>query len=276
VTTLKLDSAQSLPPPELMSLFNSAYSDYAVPLAFDESAFRRYLADNDIDLEVSRVALASSPVGFALIGRRGDEAWVGGMGTVPGWRRRGIGERTLSAAIEAAAQSGAGVVRLEVLKENQAAISLYERLGFTDTRQLIVCSVRAPGPGPSDGEPMPIDDARRWIAEHRPSREPWQRADPVLDRIQESGRPVAALGIPSARELAAALTYTGGPAGTLVLQMAARDDASAAQALRAATAATGGPIHLLNFPADERVAGGLARLGLRPDRLQREMQLATR
>ena len=68
---LELRPARSLPLPELMSLFNSAYSDYSVPLAFDESAFARYLADNDIDLEVSRVALSPSPVGFALIGRRG-------------------------------------------------------------------------------------------------------------------------------------------------------------------------------------------------------------
>ncbi len=270
---VELISARSLRLAELTALFNAAYSDYLIPLAFDEDAFHRYLIDNDIDLGVSRVALAPDPVGFALIGRRGVEAWIGGMGTVPGWRRRGFGEWTLGAALQAAERNGAEVAGLEVLEANRAALSLYQRLGFEVTRRLVVGSLRDSAPPRSDWLPMRIEDARRWIAEHRPSREPWQRDDPVLARMTASRRPLAAVGIPGSSGLAAALIYASGPAGTRILQMVARDESTAAEGLRATEAAAGGPVLLVNFPADEPVAAGLARLGIRPDHIQREMHL---
>src|ERR1700734_2749595 len=110
---MNLVPARSLPVSALTALFNAGYSGYLTPLAFDELALRRHLTDNDIDLDVSRVATDPDPAAFALIGRRGREAWVGGMGTVPERRRRGIGRRTLMAALNAAAGAGAATVRLE-------------------------------------------------------------------------------------------------------------------------------------------------------------------
>ena len=267
----ELVPARSLRLAELAELFNSAYSDYLVSMSLDEFALQRHLADNDIDLGVSRVALTADPVGFALIGRRGREAWVGGMGTVPDCRRRGIGERTLDGALQAAASDGAEAARLEVLEGNQGAMSLYQRLGFEVTRRLIVCSLREPGPPGTDWRPMPVEEARKWIAEQRPSREPWQRGDPVVTRMVDSGRPLAALGIPGSGELAAALVYASGNAETRILQMAAHDDSSAAEGLRAVAAVAGGPVRLVNFPADEPIAAGVARLGIDPDHVQHEM-----
>jgi GNAT superfamily N-acetyltransferase len=270
---VELISARSLRLSELTALFNSSYSDYAVPLAFDEDGLQRHVSDNDIDLGASLVVLAPGPVGFALIARRGREAWVGGMGTVPQCRRRGFAERTLNAVLEAAGRSGAETVWLEVLEDNRAAISLYQQLGFEVTRQLIVCSLREPLPPRTDCRPMRVDDARRWIAKHRTSREPWQRADPVLARMTASGRPLAAVGIPDSSGFAAALVYAEGTAGTNILQMVARDESAAAGGLCAAATAAGGPVLLVNFPADEPVAAGVARLGIRPDHIQHEMQL---
>jgi GNAT superfamily N-acetyltransferase len=266
---VELIPARSLSLSELTALFNAAYSDYLVPLAMDENAFRRHLADNDIDLEVSRVAMAPGPVAFALIGRRGREAWVGGMGTVPECRRRGLGERTLIEALRAAMRDGAETAWLEVLERNQPAISLYQQLGFEVIRRLIVCSLHDPEPPQSDWRSMPVEDARIWIAQHRPGREPWQRDDPVLTRMTESGRALGALAVSGSTGLAAALLYSG----MSILQMVARDESAAAEGLCAAAAATGGSVRLLNFPAEEPVAAGVARLGWRPDHIQYEMQL---
>jgi ribosomal protein S18 acetylase RimI-like enzyme len=270
---VRLLGADALTRAQLIELFNAAYSDYLVPLALDEGAMERHLADNDIDLAVSRVALAPRPVGFALIARRRHEAWVGGMGTVPGSRRRGVGVRTLDAALKAAAQDGADAVRLEVLEDNDSAISLYQRLGFATTRRLIVCSLRDLDPPGAEWLPIPFEDARTWIAEHRLSPEPWQRDDPVLARIADSGRPLAAIGIRKLGETAAALIYTRRAAGTSMLQMAARDDIVAADGLRAAAAAEGTPIHVVNFPTEEPVAAAVAGLGIAPDHVQLEMRL---
>lgn len=264
--------ARSLPLRELAALFNLAYSDYSVPLALDEDGLGRFIADNDLDLQVSRVAMAPEPVAFALIGRRGREAWLGGMGTVPDFRRRGFAERTLYAALQAASEDGAEAVRLEVLEENRSAMSLYTRLGFEVTRRLIVCSLRDLGVPPADWRPMDVEEARSWIAERRLSREPWQRGDALLARMTDSERPLAAVGVSDSSGPAAALVYSRGPGGTSVLQMAARDEAAAVSGLRATAAAAGEPVLLLNFPSDEPIAAGVTRLGVRPEHIQFEMQ----
>ena len=128
---LRLVSARSLDPAELVRVFNLGFSDYLVPMQMDEAALADHIANNDIDLECSRVAVDVEPVGFALVARRGTEAWIGGMGTSPAYRRIGLGARTLTAAIEAAAAVGVAAVWLEVLEENAPAIGLYERLGFS-------------------------------------------------------------------------------------------------------------------------------------------------
>ena len=107
----------------LGALFNEGYRGYAVPIEFDAAAMGRHLAYNDIDLTLSRVAVDGTPAALALIGRRGPEAWVGGMGTVPDHRRRGLGERTLRAALGAAAGAGVTRARLEVLVFQRASDS---------------------------------------------------------------------------------------------------------------------------------------------------------
>jgi hypothetical protein len=138
---------------------------------------------------------------------------------------------------------------------------------------LIVCWLRELGAPEGDWRTMKVEDARRWIADRRPSGEPWQRDDPVLARTSDSERPLAAIGIPDSGPLAAALVYAPGTSGTSIMQMVARDGSAAAEGLRAAATAARSPIVLVNFPDDEPIAAGLTALGIRPDHVQLEMQL---
>src|SRR2546423_1353485 len=92
-----------------------------------------------VDLGASRVLFDDGrPVAFALVAVREPEAWIAGMGTLPEDRRRGYGERTLAATLEAAQERGARDVLLEVIEENRSALRLYEKLGFERVRELIV------------------------------------------------------------------------------------------------------------------------------------------
>ncbi len=166
---MNLVPARSLPVSALTALFNAGYTGYLIPLAFDEPALRRHLTDNDIDLDVSRVATDPDPAAFALIGRRGREAWVGGMGTVPERRRRGIGRRTLMAALDAAAGAGAATARLEVLEGNETAIALYENLGFTTTRRVIVAALNELDPPRSEWRPVSVRRCPR-MDRHTPAK----------------------------------------------------------------------------------------------------------
>jgi ribosomal protein S18 acetylase RimI-like enzyme len=136
-----LIAADELDPADLLELFNAGYSDYVVPLRFSEAVFQEHVVSHGIDLSCSRVLILGRPVAFALIARRGAEGWVGGMGTVPAERRRGLGERVLAAGIEAAAAAGCQALWLEVIDSNQPAIGLYEKLGFEIVRDVLVWSL---------------------------------------------------------------------------------------------------------------------------------------
>jgi GNAT superfamily N-acetyltransferase len=265
-----------LPTSQLTTLFNAGFSGYLVPLQLDEPAMRSHLVDNDIDLGVSRMAIVSDPVGFALIARRGSEAWVGGMGSVPDHRRRGIGERTLVTALEAAARDGAETAALEVLEHNAPAIALYEKLGFTVTRRLLVCRPDDLDPPQADWRSITVDAAHAWITAHRRSREPWQRDDTSLDHIRNGSQPprrLTALAVPGAGAIAAAAICVMETAGVRVLQMAASDRTAAAELLRAVRSSLGGPLRLVNFPEDGTVGAALTDMGIAPDTIQFEMQL---
>jgi ribosomal protein S18 acetylase RimI-like enzyme len=264
--------ADALAPAALADLFNAGFSDYLVPLQLDEAALREHVRVHDIDLAASPVAIAEDAAAFALLGVRGADAWIGGMATAPPYRRRGLGRRVMAAALEAAAQRGCETVWLEVVAANAGAIALYHNLGFAAVRDLDVWSLDAqPSPPPAS---RPVDEriARTWIAAHRSGPEPWQRADATLARLGEDGAPLRALVVERAGAVVAAAVHRteGGAVG--VLQVAARDDAAAADALLAA--AGGRAVHLANTPSDGACARVLAGLGARLVARQHEMRLA--
>lgn len=53
-----------------------------------------------------------------------------GMGLLPGYRGRGLGERLLRACLTKAEEQGLTRIELQVRADNAAAIRLYERVGF--------------------------------------------------------------------------------------------------------------------------------------------------
>jgi len=270
---VRLASASTLELTRLSALFNEGFSDYLLPLELSEPAFREHVAANDIDLDCSRVAIEDRPAAVALIARRGRAAWVGGMGTAPAYRRRGLGERVLVAALEAAAGRGCREVWLEVLDGNRGAVALYEKLGFEVVRDLIVWSLPAHRGGVPASRPVGPEQARAWIGAHRPSREPWQRADPSVDRLVALGARLRGLMVDRDGRVAGAVVFRedGDPATTF--QIAAVDEASAADTLLAATGGERG-LRLSNAPAGEPASRALERLGARAVARQHEMRLA--
>lgn len=70
-------------------------------------------------------------VGNVSLMRATPESWViANVATDPEHRRRGIGQRLVTAAVEAARDGAASAVGLQVRDDNKAARVLYERLGF--------------------------------------------------------------------------------------------------------------------------------------------------
>ena len=110
----------------------------------DADWFAEHVGRHGIDLARSpRWIVDGALGGMALLAFRGERAWIGAFGVVPGLRGRGFARRFVADALAVAAESGATSVELEVLERNPAAIALYERCGFSPTGKLVVWK-RAP------------------------------------------------------------------------------------------------------------------------------------
>jgi len=224
------------------AVFNEAYSDYFVPFHIDEPTLAVIVDTWDVDLYRSRIAFqAGEPAGFANLAVRGTESWIGGVGVVPSARRRGIARLLMEAVVDEAP----GDVWLEVIEENVAASSLYEDLGFVDTRLLEVWVLPE----------VPEVPARSVEAAPLGQRDlPWQRQDPSLppdyERLEVDG---------------GAILLKGGN----VLQLEARD-------LDAATAllSRGKQLSYVNVPEGDVASAALAMLGGELRFRQREMRLS--
>jgi GNAT superfamily N-acetyltransferase len=263
-------TAHELERPALRDLFNAGFSGYLVPMHHDEATFQTHLDRNDIDLAASPVLLDGDPVAFALVGIRETDAWIGGAGTVPTARRRGYARRTMQAALDSSRARGCRSVWLEVIDANAAARGLYEQLGFQTTRDLLVW--RLPR-SPESGETTVIElgRARSWIAANRLSPEPWQRADPVIPKLEGDGLTLRALGVERDGELTGAAICMIAGDSARVLQIAAPDEVVAASLLR--SAASAGALSLGTFPADEPASRAMASLGGELFVRQHEMRL---
>jgi ribosomal protein S18 acetylase RimI-like enzyme len=265
--------AAALPRADLLALFNLAYSDYLVPLALDERAFAEHLACYDVDLDGSRVLVDPAPAALALVARRGAAGWVAGVGTAPDQRRRGLAARALRDALQAAHERGCATVDLEVIDANRAAIALYEQLGFTTVRDLLVWSLAASGQPPPDSRRAQVPDAQAWIAAHRRDPDPWQRSPATVEAIRVRGGELGALVIEADGETTAAVLWREHIAQITVLQVAATDEAAARQALLAAARGER-DLRLTNVEVDDPASLALRRLGARLVACQHEMRIA--
>jgi len=248
----------------LTAVFNGAYSDYFVPLKLDRGGLELTIDICDIDLAASRVALEDgNPVAFAFLALRGDDGWIGGMGTLPTHRRRGLGEKALTEVLGEAKTRGATSVRLEVIEQNQPARRLYEKLGFRRERDLNVWILDSAPPRVTKAQPADPAEAHAWIKANRPAQEPWQRADETLEHMRARGLEFQAL----AMDGRGAALYRGNG----VLQLAADDEKTAAHLL-AAVGAQGDGLRFVNVPDGDAANAALALLKAKLQLRQHEMR----
>lgn len=268
--SLSIITAQELERSALRDLFNAGFSGYLVPMHLDEAAFATHLDRNDIDLATSPVLVDGDPVAFALVGIRDADAWIGGMGTVPVARRSGRGREVMNAAVALARARGCESLWLEVIDANRPALALYEQLGFETVRDLVVWSLPQAA-GAAEAVSVPLSHARSWITAHRESAEPWQRADPVIDKLERDGDELRAIALEQRGELVGAAIYTAGNGSARMLQIAAVDEDAASTLLRCAAGA--GPLILGNVAEDDPASQAMASLGAELVASQHEMRL---
>ena len=151
-------------------------------------------------------------------------------------------------------------MRLEVIRENMRAIPLYERLGFELTRDLEVWSLPS-GSGPVLD--VPVADAHAVTRTGRVVREPWQRDDGTVARLDRLRGLAAGDG--------AAVVRVADGRVSLLQAVGAADELRelVGAAARSATRSSRS-----NVPPDHPVSPVLRELGGRVDVTQHEMALA--
>lgn len=130
----------------LAAIYNQARIDYIVPMPMNAARLIDYVLLYDVKLEYSAVVEnpASQPCGIIMLGIRGTRTWITRLGVIPNQRNSGCGRFMMDTMLNVSRQIGASKVQLEVIVGNVPAINLFQRVGFTHVRELLVLR-RPPG-----------------------------------------------------------------------------------------------------------------------------------
>lgn len=130
---------------ELTNAYNETRVDYMVPMPMNPARLASYVKTYDVDMDRSWVAVDGSQIlGLAMLGVRPGRTWITRLGVLPFRRRKGTGETLTHALIEATQALGRPLTILEVIKGNTPAHQLFLKVGFRQTRELLVLR-RPPG-----------------------------------------------------------------------------------------------------------------------------------
>ncbi len=156
---VKLLPASQLAWEALADAYNQTRIDYIVPMPMNVARLRDYVRAYDVDLDVSVVAVDGAQiVGLAMLGVRPGRTWITRLGVLPTNRQHGLGQLLMQALLDHSRRLNAGHVMLEVIKGNEPAHRLFRKMGFQETREVLVIR-RPPGPPPVEwgqvNYPMP-------------------------------------------------------------------------------------------------------------------------
>jgi ribosomal protein S18 acetylase RimI-like enzyme len=292
---MQVTAASDLSLADVAAAFNAAFEGYAVPMRHTEESFAAMVHANDIHLGDSLIARGSTGtlLGIALLGVRGMRGWIGGMAIVPDRRGQGIGTALLTALIARSRMLQLDTLHLEVLDQNAPARHLYARLGFRETRPLVVyagaiAGRQAPAPGPAV-TPVAVAEALARFEELHPTAPPWQRELPSLLHMAPT---LSGLGIRGTGGLRAYLLWMPSGSGYALLDFGSRpagdataagdgatdgatDGVTDAEALIAALHSQnpGAMLRAINVAPGDPLGDALAGLGCGIAATQREMVL---
>lgn len=126
---------------EVLNAFNSAFADYFVKITLTEKNLAEKIMAENILLEKSVGAFADDKlVGFILLaideieGRK--TAYNGGTGVLPAWRGNRLTSKMYEFILPKLQTKEIYFQQLEVVTQNQAAIRVYEKIGFKKARTL--------------------------------------------------------------------------------------------------------------------------------------------
>ncbi len=270
--TIAFTPASALSLEALADLFTRSFEAYFYPGVTTPQVLARRVVTENIDLLRSAVLLADGePAGVALLARRAQQAWCGGLGVVMDRRGRGMARQLTAEMIRQAREGGARTLTLEVLTRNSAALRVYEAAGMAITRRLLVLAWRLDAEQPPEGPTLGAADPEALVMGHfaafHPARAAWQRAPAAL----LSQPDLRGLTLHQGGALAAYALVTGDDALRLI-DLGARDEPSARQLILGLQACASS-ITSINEPADSALTPAFLRAGFVVADEQHELRL---
>lgn len=176
-TTIELIPASAFTYEELTEVYNHTRVDYIVPMPMNAARLQEYVETYDVDLDASAVAVNGYEIlGLAMLGVREGRAWITRLGVIRSQRRQKTGFTLMTHLIEQARQKRAKTVILEVIENNLPAHHLAKKVGFKETRQLLVLR-RPPGKPqiePPEGHVQRLGYVEaRYLLENRVAQPSW-------------------------------------------------------------------------------------------------------
>jgi ribosomal protein S18 acetylase RimI-like enzyme len=145
-SAMQLVRASSFSLEQLVAAYNHTRVDYLVPMPMNAARLAEYIHIYDVDLDHSQVAVDGDQIlGLAMLGVRPGRTWITRLGVLPVKRRRGTGEALMRVLLDATDRLRITNTSLEVIKHNAPAHTLFLKLGFSETRELLILR-RPPGP----------------------------------------------------------------------------------------------------------------------------------
>jgi hypothetical protein len=155
----------------------------------NEARLVEYIQTYDIDLERSIVAMQDDQMlGVAMLGVRGDRAWITRLGVLPNTRRGGVGQALCNGLLEQAETMGLNFQMLEVIKNNTPAHSLFLKLGFYEVGELLVLRrspvIPPPDPVVADAQRLDRTEALDLVGQDR-GTQPWTNQSESLSNVSD-------------------------------------------------------------------------------------------
>ncbi|MEQ8677185.1 MAG: GNAT family N-acetyltransferase [Aggregatilineales bacterium] len=172
---------------EVVTIFNAGYEGYIMPVNVNADWMSGNLSQNDTQLALSRIALVDGEAaGICLLAKRSTHGWINAVGVAPPFRRQGIARALMTTIFDVARENGITQVNLECIVGNDGALALYQSLGFTITRKLLILTrepdLTALPPAPHDFviQPAEFEDVIGYYDAFHPQPNPWQRSKESL------------------------------------------------------------------------------------------------
>ncbi|EPY4079175.1 GNAT family N-acetyltransferase [Klebsiella quasipneumoniae] len=160
---------------QLTDILNACFEAYLVPVTQSVEGFVQRFSAEGMSLIDSRVWLAGDePAAIAIVARRGNMARLAAFALRPAWRGKGLGRKLMQELLTFLQQQEIETVSLEVIRDNHAAVALYQSLGFT--RRYGLCGYLSAEPlaaAPGVLQPYPILALLRRAVEESNSKLPW-------------------------------------------------------------------------------------------------------